>query len=155
MPSYWLLKSEPDLFGLDHLRASPDQTAPWDGVRNYQARNFLRDQVKLGDLAFFYHSRTQAPAIVGICEVVREAYTDPIQYLPTSPYYDPKSDPAKPRWMAVDVRFVRQLARPVTLAQLKAEPTLAGMRVVMPGMRLSVQPVAAEHWATVLRLAGE
>ncbi len=109
---YWLMKSEPDVFGIDHLKKRPKRTEPWDGVRNYQARNMLRDQMREGDLAFFYHSNCEEPGIVGIMEVVREGYPDASQFDPDAKYYDPASDPAKPRWYRVDVRYVRHLAAP-------------------------------------------
>lgn len=148
---YWLLKSEPNVFSLEHLR-SAGRTS-WDGVRNYQARNNLR-AMKVGDLAFFYHSRVEPPGIVGICRVVREAYPDPSQFDPVSKYYDPGSKPEDPRWSMVDVEFVEELPRMVCLPELKAARGLAKMVVVQKGSRLSVQPVTAAEWKAVLKLAG-
>lgn len=153
MPRHWLFKSEPDVFGWDHLLALPNQTSPWDGVRNYQARNLLRDEIQMGDLGFFYHSRTDPPHIIGLVEVTRAGYPDPTQHDPSAKYFDPKSDPAAPRWFAVDVKAKERLARPVSLAEMKADPALAAMRVVQKGSRLSVQPVLPGEWARVLELA--
>ena len=150
---YWLFKSEPDVFGWDHLLASPDQTTLWDGVRNHQARNLLRDEIQPGDLGFFYHSRTDPPHIVGIVEVVRSGYPDPTQYDPNEKYYDPKAVPDQPRWYVVDVKAVRRLERRISLGELKETPALEGMMVVRKGARLSVQPVSQEHWDLVLALA--
>ena len=153
---YWLMKSEPDVFGIDHLKKRPKRTEPWDGVRNYQARNMLRDQMREGDLAFFYHSNCEKPGIVGIMEVVREGYPDASQFDPDAKYYDPASDPAKPRWYRVDVRYVRHLARPVTLAELKAyaDGPLSGLPLLRRGNRLSVMPVTPAQWAFILALEG-
>lgn len=152
-PRHWLFKSEPDVFGWDHLVAAPGETTAWDGVRNYQARNLLRDEIKVGDLGFFYHSRASPPCVVGIVEVVRAGYPDPTQFDPSAKYYDPKSDPEAPRWYVVDVRALRKLARPVALGELKAEPSLENMMVTQKGARLSVQPVTAEEWAQVIALS--
>ena len=153
--NYWLLKSEPDVFGIDDLMTRPDQTEPWDGVRNYQARNMLRDQMQVGDLAFFYHSNTQVPGIVGIMEIVRAGYPDDTQFDPENDYYDPKSDPDNPRWYRVDVRFRSRFARCLSLAELRETPGLEEMPLVRRGNRLSVMPVSADEWRTVLELAGE
>lgn len=144
--NYWLMKSEPDVFGIEHLRERPDQTEPWDGVRNYQARNMLRDQMQVGDLAFFYHSNCRPPGIVGIMEIVRAGYPDPTQFDPNSDYYDPKSDPDNPRWFLVDVKFKRQFKRMITLDELKAQPELAELAVVRKGNRLSICPVGKSEW---------
>ncbi len=148
------MKSEPDVFGIDHLESRPKRTEPWDGVRNYQARNMLRDQMRKGDLAFFYHSNCAEPGIVGIMEVVRAGYPDATQFDPDAKYYDPASDPSQPRWYRVDVRYVRRLARPVTLAELKthADGALAGLPLLRRGNRLSVVPVTPEQWAFILGL---
>ena len=148
----WLFKSEPDTFGIDDLEAQPDRTDHWDGVRNYQARNFMRDDMAVGDQGFFYHSNTKEPGIVGIVEIVRAAYPDHTALDPESPYYDPKSDPDNPRWYMVDVRLVRRLARTITLAELKAHPELADMPLVKKGNRLSVMPVTPEQWDFILAL---
>ena len=114
--AYWLMKSEPDEFGIDHLAACPQQTEPWDGVRNYQARNMMRDEMRVGDRVFFYHSNCKEPGIVGIMEVVKEGYPDHTAFDPEQKYYDPKSDPEKPRWFMVDVRYERHLHRNIPLA---------------------------------------
>jgi predicted RNA-binding protein with PUA-like domain len=152
---YWLMKTEPNTFSIEDLKRAPNQTTGWEGVRNYQARNFLRDQVKVGDGVLFYHSRVEPIGVVGIAEVVREAYPDPTAVDPAHRYYDPKSTPENPTWCQVDIRLVKILPRPVTLQQLKTTPGLEQMKVVQTGMRLSVQPVTPEEWATVLRLSGE
>ena len=150
--NYWLMKSEPDVFGIDHLKAMPDQTEHWDGVRNYQARNMLRDQMKLGDQVFFYHSNCDVPGIVGVAEIVREGYPDCTAFDPGTKYHDPKSDPEKPRWYMVDVRYVRHLKRTISLKELKDMPELEDMPLVRKGNRLSIMPVSAEHWETILSL---
>ncbi len=150
--NYWLLKSEPDVFGIKHLQARPRQIEPWDGVRNYQARNILRDGTKVGDQAFFYHSSCAVPGIVGIVEIVRAGYPDDTARNPESKYYDPKSTPEKPIWYRVDVKFVRELARPITLQELKDQPTLRGMRLLQRGNRLSVMPVSPQEWKFILSL---
>lgn len=150
--NYWLLKSEPDVFGIKHLQARPRQIEPWDGVRNYQARNILRDETKVGDQAFFYHSSCAVPGIVGIVEIVRAGYPDDTARNPESKYYDPKSTPEKPIWYRVDVKFVRELARPITLQELKDQPPLHGMRLLQRGNRLSVMPVSPQEWKFILSL---
>jgi predicted RNA-binding protein with PUA-like domain len=151
---YWLFKSEPSAFSLDDLKKSPKGVAPWDGVRNYQARNLLRDEVRVGDGVLFYHSSTDPTGVVGIAEVVRAGYPDPTAWDPKGDHYDPKSTPENPRWYMVDVRYVRHLPRTVTLAELKAAPALKDMMVVRPGARLSIQPVTGREWEAVLKLAG-
>lgn len=149
----WLLKSEPTSFDLADLESAPEQTTPWEGVRNYRARNFLRDDLRRGDQAFFYRSGTGHPAIVGIVEVVREGYPDETAFDPGSPYYDPASSRERPRWYRVDVRLVRRLRRPVTLAELKHHrDDLADFVLLRRGNRLSVLPVTATQWAFVLHL---
>ncbi len=147
------MKSEPNEFSLDDLRNSPDGTACWDGVRNYQARNFMRDDMKVGDQMFYYHSRIAPVGIVGVAEIVREGYPDHTAFDPDDPHFDPKSDPDNPRWFMVDVRFVKAFSRCLTLTELKACEALEGMMVTRRGQRLSVQPVTPEEWKTVLRLA--
>lgn len=149
--AYWLLKSEPSVYGLDHLAAQPDQTDHWDGVRNYQARNYLR-QMARGDQALFYHSNCKPPGVVGVVEVVREAYPDPSAFDPDSAYHDPRSDPDNPRWFMVDVRLARRLARTITLPELKAAPALENMALVRRGNRLSVMPVTPQQWQAILAL---
>ncbi|WP_041382589.1 EVE domain-containing protein [Spiribacter curvatus] len=148
--AYWLMKSEPDVYGIDHLAAEPDGTEHWDGIRNYQVRNLFRDRFQPGDQAFFYHSNTKVPGIVGIMEVVSEAYPDHTAFDPDEKYYDPKSDPDHPRWLMVDVRYIRHLDRLITLAELKADPALADMRLVQRGNRLSVMPVSEVEWQHIL-----
>ncbi len=151
--AYWLMKSEPDEFSIDDLAAAPDQTAAWDGVRNYQARNMLRDQVRVGDQVLFYHSSCVPPGVAGIAEVVREAYPDPSALDPDSPYHDPRAEGSEPRWFCVDVRFVRRFDRLISLARLREEPGLAGMKLLQRGNRLSVMPVSPAHWSLILSLA--
>ena len=151
--AYWLMKSEPDVFGIDHLEKRPKQIEPWDGVRNYQARNMMRDEMKLGDQVFFYHSNTQPPGIVGIMEIAREAYPDPTAFDPNSKYHDPKSDPDNPRWVMVDVKFKRRLKRIITLDELKGHAEALGdFALLRRGNRLSVMPVTEAQWAYVLGL---
>ncbi len=149
---YWLMKSEPDVFGIDHLDAMPDGTEHWDGVRNYQVRNMLRDEMQPGDAAFFYHSNTNPPGIAGIMEVVRAGYPDHTAFDPDSKYYDPKSDPDQPRWYMIDVQFCRRLRRYIPLAELKANPALADMPLVRRGNRLSIMPLTAAQWQEILRM---
>jgi len=151
---HWLLKSEPAVFSFDDLLAAPHRTTAWEGVRNYQARNFLRDDVRVGDLALFYHSNAAPPRVAGVAEVVRAAYPDPTQFEMASEYHDPGSDPAAPRWLAIDISALAALPEPVPIAALKAQPELAAMAVVQRGQRLSVQPVTADEFAAVLRLGG-
>jgi len=148
----WLFKSEPDVFGIDDLAAQPDQTDHWDGVRNYQARNFMRDRMQVGDRGFFYHSNTKEPGIVGIVEIVREGYPDHTAFDPNDPHYDPKSDPDNPRWYMVDVKLVRKLARTITLSELKQHPELSDLPLVRKGNRLSVMPVEDHHRDFILSL---
>lgn len=152
MPNYWLFKSEPSSFSLEDLKQRPAATEHWDGVRNYQARNYLRDEVQVGDLVLFYHSNIAEPAVVGIAEVVRAGYPDFTAFDPESKYFDPGSKPEKPTWYMVDVKFVRELPRPVTLAELKTVPELSGM-ALLNRSRLSIQPVRKEEWDRILKLA--
>ena len=148
--NYWLVKSEPEEFSIDDLYRRPKRTEHWDGVRNYQARNFMRDGMKKGDRVFFYHSNCETPGIVGIAEVVREAYPDHTAFDPDDPHYDPKSDPDDPRWLMVDVKYVRKLKRTIPLAELKDNPALADMALVRKGNRLSVMPVTEGQWQAIL-----
>ena len=152
---YWLLKSEPDVFALEDLKNSPNQTEPWDGIRNYQARNLMRDEMKVGDQAFFYHSRQAEPAIVGTVKVVREAYPDHTSWDPSSKYFDEKSSPENPRWLMVDVQFESEFSRPVTLKELRSVPELKEMFLLRKGMRLSVQPVTEEEFQLILAIAND
>jgi predicted RNA-binding protein with PUA-like domain len=152
--NYWLMKSEPDVFGIDDLKNRPGKVEPWDGVRNYQARNMMRDEMKKGDLVFFYHSNCDEPGIVGIMTVARESYPDHTAFEPKEKYYDPKSDPENPRWFMVDVKYKRKLKRTITLRELKqyAEGALADMPLLRKGNRLSVMPVTADQWDFILGL---
>jgi predicted RNA-binding protein with PUA-like domain len=149
--NYWLLKTEPAVFGIDHLERRSRRRAPWDGVRNYQARNLLR-AMQRGDRAFLYHSSCAPPGIVGIVRIARAAYPDPTAFDPDSPYYDPGSDRAKPRWYCVDVVLERRLRRAITLAELKGETELAGFGLLARGSRLSVLPVSDAQWRHILKL---
>ena len=152
-PRHWLVKSEPDAFSWEDLWKAPRRTTAWDGVRNYQARNLLRDEMKKGDLVFFYHSSADPTAIVGICEVVREGYPDDTQFDRKSGHFDPASDPDDPRWFMVDLRAREPLPRPVTLRELRGAPGLERMVLLQKGSRLSVQPVTADEWRVVLDIA--
>lgn len=147
--AHWLYKTEPDVFGIDDLKRQG--TATWEGVRNYQARNFLR-QARLGDIVLIYHSSCKQVGIAGLAEVVREAYPDPTQFDPGSDYFDPASKPDNPRWSLVEVRFVRKLPRIISLDALRAMPALAGMALVKKGSRLSVMPVSEEEWQAIAAL---
>jgi predicted RNA-binding protein with PUA-like domain len=149
----WLFKSEPSEFSFDDLWAQKSRTTRWDGLRNYQVRNFLRDEVRAGDEVLFYHSSADPTGVVGIAQVVREAYPDPTQFDARHPLFDPKSERADPRWLAVDIQATRRLERVVTLAAIKASPRLKGLRAVQPGSRLSITPVTEGEWNEVLRLA--
>lgn len=151
---YWLAKSEPGVFSFDDLMARPNRTTHWDGVRNFTARNFLRDGMKLGDQVFLYHSNADPSAIVGICEVVREGYPDPTAFDRKDAHFDPSSDPASPTWFMVDLRAVGALRRPVTLPELKARKELAAMTLLRIG-RLSVSPVRPEEWRVVVGMSEE
>jgi predicted RNA-binding protein with PUA-like domain len=148
--AYWLMKSEPDVFGIDDLKSV--RREPWDGVRNYQVRNMMRDEMRKGDLAFFYHSNCKEPGIVGLMTIASAAYPDPTQFDPDSKYYDPKSDPDNPRWLLVDVRYKRKLKRNITLAELKASDELDGFLLTRRGNRLSVMPVSESHWQAILSM---
>jgi len=148
--NYWLMKSEPDCFSIDDLKACPDSTDRWDGVRNYQARNFLRDQIKVGDGVLFYHSNCKEPAIVGLARVVREGYPDLTALDPREKHFDPKASNEKPIWFVVDVQYLCHLPYPLTRDDLRRHPVLSGMDVLRKGNRLSVQPVTREQWREVL-----
>lgn len=145
------MKSEPDECSIDDLERAPGQTVPWVGVRNYQARNFMRDAMRVGDGVLFYHSSCPQPGIAGLAEVASTPYPDATQFDPTSPYHDPKAKREEPRWLHVDVRFVRK-TRLLSLPQMRAEPELAGMRVLQPGNRLSITPVTPAEWTHLQRL---
>ena len=148
--NYWLMKSEPEEFSIDDLARK--KTEPWSGVRNYQARNYMRDGMRAGDGVFFYHSSCAEPGIAGIASVATSAYPDPTQFDPRSNYFDAKSSRAAPRWVLVDVNFKRKLKRTITLAELKAQPELRELALVRPGSRLSVQPVSKAHRDFILSL---
>lgn len=149
---YWLVKTEPSVFSFDDLLRKHNKTTHWDGIRNFVARNFMRDGMKVGDRVFFYHSSTDVPGVVGICEVVREAYPDPAQYDATSDYYDAKATKEKPIWYMVDLRAVAQITHPVPLTQIKTHKALRHMALLRIG-RLSVTPVTPAEWETICALA--
>lgn len=142
--NYWLMKNEPSDFSIDDLERV--KVEPWDGIRNYQVRNFMRDDMSVGDMAFFYHSSCKVPGIYGLMEICSEAYPDYTAWNPKEHYYDPKSDPDNPTWLMVDVVFVKKLEDPVTLQELRQHPQLTDMRVLQRGNRLSVTPVDSQHW---------
>lgn len=148
--SYWLMKSEPDAYGIDDLER--DRRTGWDGVRNYQVRNMIRNDMQPGDEAFFYHSSCATPAVVGIMKIAGSPRPDPSQFDPESKYYDPRSKPEDPRWFLVDVVFERKLARPVTLAEIREDPAFEGFRLTRRGNRLSAFPVSKAHWQRILKL---
>jgi predicted RNA-binding protein with PUA-like domain len=147
---YWLMKSEPEVFSIADLER--DGTSPWEGVRNYQARNFMRDGMKPGDQAFLYHSSCALPGIAGVMEICRAAYPDPTQFDRRSPYFDAASPRDAPRWLRVDVRFVRRLPAVIALERLRGEKSLAGLQLLRRGNRLSVMPVSAAEWRDILKL---
>ena len=151
---YWLMKSEPDAFSWEDLVACGDEGEPWDGIRNYQARNFMRDDMKVGDRILFYHSNFKPPHVVGIGEVIALNEPDLLQFDPQSQYHDPKSKPESPRWICVRVRAVETLPNIVTLPELKDAEALTDMLVVQRGQRLSIQPVDEHHYKEVLRMGG-
>jgi predicted RNA-binding protein with PUA-like domain len=151
---YWLMKTEPSSFSVEDLAAAPRHTTAWDGVRNYQARNMLRDQMKRGDQAFLYYSSTAVPGIVATMQIVKEGYPDPTAFDRKHHHYDPGSDPRNPRWFMVDVRLKRRLAHTISLEELRAHAgkELSGLVLLRPGNRLSVTPVEAAHWKFILSL---
>ncbi len=148
--SYWLFKSEPETFSIDALIKKPKQTEHWDGVRNYQARNMLRDQIKVGDHVFFYHSNCQPPGIVGVVKIVRAGYPDPSAWNLESEYFDSKSTPENPRWFMVDVKFEKKFKDIISLDELKQNSSLKNMVVVRPGNRLSISPVTEKEWGVIM-----
>ena len=150
--TYWLFKSEPDCFSFDDLCAAPGRETGWDGVRNFQARNFLRDDIRVGDGVIYYHSNGNPPAIAGLAEVVEAGHPDPTAFDPSSDKHDPKSRPDAPTWFQVTIRAVRPLPRPLGLAELRAVPALAEMELLRKGSRLSVQPVRPQEWEVILGL---
>ncbi|GAB3474833.1 EVE domain-containing protein [Polaromonas eurypsychrophila] len=148
--NYWLMKSEPEECSVDDVLAAPDATVPWVGVRNYQARNFMRDGMQVGDGVLFYHSSCAEPGIVAIARVASGAYPDPTQFDPTSPYYDAKSKREEPRWLLVDVQVLKKISN-ITLPTLRERPELADMLVLKKGNRLSITPVEAPHWKAIVK----
>lgn len=151
---YWLMKSEPDVFSIDDLKARGKAGEPWDGIRNYQARNFMRDDMKAGDLALFYHSNCEVPGVVGIMKVTGEAEPDPAAWDKRSDYFDAKASPDNPRWVRVQVAFVGKFARTVSLSAMKEDAALEGMRVLQKGSRLSITPVDKAHFEHIVTLGG-
>ena len=151
---YWLMKTEPTTFGIDHLERARNQTTGWDGVRNFQVRNMMRDEMHRGDQAFLYHSSCEVPGIVATMEIVRDAYPDRTALDRKDPHYDPQSDPDAPRWLMVDVQLKRRLARTITLAELRehASKELRGMALLKRGNRLSITPVEPAHWRFILSM---
>ena len=147
---YWLMKSEPDTYSIDDLQSFG--VDHWDGIRNYQVRNFFRDQMQVGDQAFFYHSNCKEPGIVGTMEIVSKAYSDHTAFDPSEKYFDSKSDPENPRWLMVDVRYIRHLNRMITLAELRQQKQIADMKLLQRGNRLSVLPLSKMEWQYILEM---
>jgi predicted RNA-binding protein with PUA-like domain len=152
--NYWLLKSEPDVFGFADLQTRVKKTEPWNGVRNYQARNYMRDGMSLGDLGLFYHSNCDEPGVAGIVRISREAYADPTQFDPSSEYFDPKATEEAPRWLMVDVTWHADFPTHVSLSAMKAESSLADMLTLRKGNRLSITPVDPAHFRRVCQMGG-
>lgn len=152
---FWLMKSEPYEFSIDDLASRKNQTTYWEGIRNYQARNFMRDKMNIGDKIFFYHSRAKPLAIVGTMEVASEPYPDPSQFDPNSKYFDEKATEEKPRWFLVDVKLIKKFERPVTRDEVKEEESLQDMMLIKKGARLSIQPVQPHEWEKIHEMAGE
>ena len=151
---HWLLKSEPDVFSFEHLKKRPKKTEPWNGVRNYQVRNMMRDQMQVGDLGFFYHSSCEVPGIAGVVKIVKEAYPDHTQFDPSSEYFDEGSKREEPRWLMVDVKWEADFKTFVTLDMLRADPKLADLLILRRGNRLSITPVEEKHWQRICALGG-
>jgi predicted RNA-binding protein with PUA-like domain len=152
MPRYWLMKSEPSVFSIDDLARAKNQTTRWDGVRNYQARNMLRDQIAVGDGVLFYHSSADPPAVAGTARVARAGYPDPTQFDAADDHHDPDSSRDDPRWFAVDIQLDAKFARPVTLSELRGDAALGDMVLLRKGSRLSVQPVTPAEWKRIVKL---
>lgn len=150
--NHWLMKTEPHVFSIEDLARCPQQTTGWVGVRNYQARNWMRDSMRLGDRILIYHSSCEVPSVVGLARVARTSHPDPTQWDAASPYFDPKSTRENPRWQMVDVQLVSTLAYPLSIRQLRDVPELADMMLLKRGMRLSIQPVTPEEFACIERL---
>ena len=150
--NYWLFKSEPNEFSLDDLKKSKNQTTFWDGVRNYQARNFIRDEMKKGDGVLFYHSNSDPLAIMGTCEIVKEGYSDHTQFDSKNNHYDPKADKQNLSWFMVDIKFAKEFKTPVTLDKIKSNPKLKNMKLIQRGQRLSVMPVTKTEWDEILKM---
>lgn len=143
------MKSEPETFGIEHLARKKNKTHCWDGVRNYQARNFMRDAMQIGDQAFFYHSNCNVPGIVGIVEITTDSYPDHTAFDPESKYYDPKSTPEKPRWFMRDIKLIEKFSSLISITELRAVSELSAMLILRPGNRLSITPVTAKEWRTI------
>ncbi|MCF8240707.1 MAG: EVE domain-containing protein [Melioribacteraceae bacterium] len=150
---YWLVKSEPDVFSIDDLAKTKNQTTYWDGVRNYQARNFMRDEMKIGGKVLFYHSNSDPVGVVGICEVVKEGYPDFTAFDPEDKHFDPKSKKNEPTWIMVDIKLVEKLKRTVTLSEIKANPKLQNMKLIQRGSRLSVMPVDKSEFDEIVKMS--
>ncbi|MCB9247111.1 MAG: EVE domain-containing protein [Ignavibacteriales bacterium] len=151
---YWLVKSEPTAFSIDDLAKSKNKTTYWDGVRNYQARNFMRDEMKLGDLVLYYHSNAEPNAVVGVCEIVKEGYPDFTAFDPDDKHFDPKSKKENPAWIMVDIKLIKKFKTPVTLTEMKSNSKLTEMRLVQRGNRLSVMPVNKKEFDEIIKMGG-
>lgn len=149
---YWLMKSEPETFGIEHLQRAPKSTHCWDGVRNYQARNFMRDTMQIGDQVFFYHSNCKVPGIVGIATIVSDSYPDHTAFNPDSKYFDPKSNPAKPRWFMRDIKLVEKFNNIISISDLRNNENLQNMLILRTGNRLSITPVTAQEWRAIIKM---
>lgn len=149
---HWLMKSEPDVFGIDDLYTMPKKTEHWDGIRNYQVRNMMRDDMQVGDLALFYHSNCKPPGIAGVMQIVKTAYPDFTAFDPECKYFDPKSNPDNPRWVMVDVKFKKKFKRFIALEELRQQPGLESMRILQKGSRLSITPIAEKEWDIILAM---
>ncbi|MBK7105768.1 MAG: EVE domain-containing protein [Ignavibacteriae bacterium] len=152
--NYWLIKSEPSEFSIDDLEKSKNKTTYWDGVRNYQARNFLRDEMKIGDLVLYYHSNAEPNEIVGVCEIVKEGYPDFTAFDPSDKHFDPKSKKENPTWIMVDIKLLKKFKKNITLSEIKENPKLSKMRLVQRGNRLSVMPVAKIEFDEIIKMSG-
>lgn len=150
---FWLMKSEPSVFSIDDLEKSKNQTTYWDGVRNYQARNFLRDEIKIGDKVIFYHSNSEPPSAVGICEVVKEGYPDFTAFDPENPHYDPKSKKEAPTWFMVDIKLVKKFSHPVSIDEMRKNKKLQNMKLLQKGNRLSVIPLTKEEFDEIVKMS--